>query len=129
MSNIPGIKNIHLVISTIIILPVAIAYGVSPKTVLPVLFDFKAGTTDLTNIFRATMGLYLAMCSLWITGIFKPGFWFTATIVNILFMGGLAFGRLISLAADGLPSVYLLTGLILESTLAIWGLINLRVYK
>ncbi len=67
------------------------------------------------------MGLYLTMIALWITGIFKPHYWFTATVTNVLFMFGLGFGRLISLVLDGTPSLGLLIGMLVEFLLAFWG--------
>lgn len=124
----PASKNLHLTVSTVIIIPVALAYGLYPQMMLPWLFDFKVDTTNLTSIFRAMMGLYLAMSVIWIMGIFKPQLWITATITNITFMGGLALGRLVSLALDGIPGIYFLIGLVLESLLAIWGLKNLKNY-
>ena len=50
------------------------------------------------------------------------------TITNITFMGGLALGRLVSLALDGVPGIYFLIGFMLEAVLAIWGLKNLKKY-
>jgi hypothetical protein len=94
----------------------------------PLLFDFKVDTINLANIFRAMMGLYLGMSVIWIMGIIKSKLWVTATITNITFMGGLALGRLVSLALDGVPGIYLLIGFILESALAIWGLKNLKKF-
>jgi hypothetical protein len=72
--------------------------------------------------------LYLGMAIIWIVGIFNPKFWTAATIANIVFMGGLAFGRLISLALDGLPSNSLLLGLIVEVALTFLALINFKKY-
>jgi hypothetical protein len=75
------------------------------------------------------MGLYLGISSIWIIGISKPKFWTMATLTNIIFMGGLALGRLLSLVLDGLPSIYFVIGLILELTLAFWGVRNLKKYS
>jgi len=72
------------------------------------------------------MGLYLAMAAFWITGIYNPAYWRSATIANVLFMIGLAAGRLFSLVADGVPSTLFLAGLALELILACWGLWNLK---
>ena len=96
---------------------------------LPWLFDFKVDNINLGNVFRGMMGLYLAMSVIWMMGIIKPRLWATATITNIAFMGGLALGRLVSLALDGIPGIYFLIGLALESVLALWGLSNLKKYK
>lgn len=115
-------------VSTLIIIPVALAYGLYPQMILPLLFDFNVESINLANIFRAMMGLYLGMSLIWIMGIIRSGFWITATITNITFMGGLALGRLVSLAIDGVPGIYFLVGLMVEVSLALWGVINLRKY-
>lgn len=124
-----GFKNLHLIISVILIIPVALVYGLYPGFILQGLFDFKIEGSDLANIFRAIMGLYLGMATIWIVGIFKPNFWAAATIANIVFMGGLALGRLISLVLDGLPSISLLLGLAAELALTLFALISLKRYR
>lgn len=71
----------------------------------------------------------MAMAAFWCIGIIKSRFWVAATWSNILFMGGLAFGRMISLILDGKPSEPFMAGLVLEIILSGWGLINLRKSK
>lgn len=122
-------QNLHLIISSVIVIPVALVYGLFPKVILPQLLDFSVETTDLANVFRAIMGLYLAFTILWILGIVRPIYWKAATISNILFMAGLAFGRLISLLLDGFPSAVFLIGTAGELVLAIFGMIQLQHYK
>ena len=121
--------NLHLVVSAIIIAIIAFAYGLSPNTILPKFFHFNVESTDLKQIFRATMGLYLGMVVLWLIGIFKAAYWRIATICNIVFMFGLAFGRIISLVVDGIPSIAFSVGLALELILAVCGIINLNKYR
>ena len=122
-------KNLHLTISATLITVIALTYGLFPNNILPKLFDFNVGSTDLKNVFRAMMGLYLGMVVLWLIGIFKPFHWRIATISNVFFMIGLAVGRIISLAIDGLPSIFFSVGLVLELILAVWGIRNLNKYK
>jgi hypothetical protein len=74
------------------------------------------------------MGLYLGMVAFWVIGIFKPSYWRSATISNVIFMIGLALGRIISLIIDGIPSITFSIGLALELTLALWGIKNLNKY-
>ena len=124
----PASKNLHLTVSILIILPIALAYGLYPQVMLPLLFDFKVDTINLANVFWAIMGLYLGMSVIWMMGIIKSRLWITATITNVTFMGGLALGRLVSLVADGIPGTYFLIGLVLELVLALWGLRNLKKY-
>ena len=122
-------KNLHLLISILIIVPVALSYGLMPDGFLENIFHFKFESIDLSGIFRALMGLYIGMSIFWLTGIIKPKFWTAATISNVLFMAGLAFGRIISILFDGPSSTIFLVGLIVEILLAVWGIINLKKYK
>ncbi len=119
-------KNLHLIISLFIVIPTALIYGLSPASILPIFFDFEVNTVELTNVFRALMGLYLGISTIWLAGILKPEYWQTATIINITFMAGLAFGRIISLAVDGVPSLGFIIGLLAECVLAVYAVIQLR---
>jgi hypothetical protein len=60
------------------------------------------------------MGLYLGLTIYLIIGVFKDEYWKTATITSAIFMGGLAFGRIISIVFDGIPSIPFLIGTVLE---------------
>ena len=122
-------KNLHLVISTLIVIPIALVYGIYPGKFFPILFDFEIASTDAHNIFKAVMGLYFSMAILWIAGILRPRFWEAATLTNILFMSGLAAGRLLSIAADGVPSLSLVIGLGLEIGLVAGGYYGWRKYS
>ncbi|CAN5558842.1 hypothetical protein BH10BAC2_BH10BAC2_32940 [soil metagenome] len=121
-------KSIHLIISSIVVVPIALVYGTGSDTLFPILFDFKADTTDLHNIFRAIMCLYIGMVIIWVVGIFKARFWEVATISNIVFMGSLAIGRLISFMIDGIGSPILIIGFCVEILLAITSYYNWRKY-
>jgi Domain of unknown function (DUF4345) len=123
------LKNLHLVISTVVVIPIAFVYGSGNERIFTLFFDFSPQTTDMHNIFRAIMCLYLGMSALWIAGIIKQAFWKAATITNLLFMASLALGRLVSFAFDGPPSVVLIIGFVGESLLAILALANLKKYK
>lgn len=106
----------------------ALVYGANPGKFLPLVFDFEVESLELKNIFRAVMGLYLAFASYWILGIRRPDYWRSATISNILFMGGLGAGRLISTILDGVSSQYTL-GMVLELLMMVWGIYNLEYEK
>ena len=118
-------KNLHLGSSAIIVLCVAFMYGLNPSKILPFVFDFKVESLELKNVFRAIMGLYLGFVAYWTIGILKPHHWRNATITNIIFMGGLAFGRIVCTVFDGISSQYM-AGLILELIFMFWGVLNLK---
>ncbi|OEK04835.1 DUF4345 domain-containing protein [Roseivirga misakiensis] len=121
-------KNIHLIISLTIVVPFAFVYGLNPESILPNYFDFEVNNVDLKHFFRAIMGLYLAIATSWVFGIIKPSFWKSATIINLIFMFGLAFGRIVSLAFDGIPSQILIRAIALELILGFFALYQLRKY-
>jgi hypothetical membrane protein len=101
---------------------VALTYGVAPADVLPKLMDLRIEGTDLTHILRAVMGLYLGMIVLWLVGAFRLDFTRAAVISEIFFMLGLASGRLLSIAVDGVPSIPLIIYTIVEIALGTWGI-------
>ena len=123
------LKNLHLIISVLIVIPAALFYGLFPKETATILFDFEVQSTDLKNVFRAILGLYLAFSTFWIMGILKPDFWKMATLSNFIFMIGLVAGRMLSMILDGIPSPAFSYGIIGELILAIFALYQYRKYK
>lgn len=112
----------YLLFSAASLLLVALSYGVAPADVLPKLMDLKIEGTDLTHILRAVMGLYLGMIVLWVIGALRLDFTRPAVISEIFFMLGLAGGRLLSIAVDGVPSIPLIFYAIVEIVLGTWGI-------
>jgi hypothetical protein len=121
-------QNVHLLLSSVIVIAAAFVYGLSPSTVLPKLFDFQVQTPDLSNVFRAIMGLYLAFALFWIVGMLNPSLWKAATLSQVLFMGGLTLGRILSLLFDGVPSMLFALGTIGELILAVFGYYQFRTF-
>jgi hypothetical protein len=115
-------QNLHLIISTLIVIPAAIVYGFQEN----LLFDVQINSIDEANMLKAIMGLYLGFASLWILGIINSNFWKTATISNMLFMLGLGFGRIISIVVDGIPSTIFIFGTIGELVLGFYALYTLK---
>lgn len=118
-------KNLHLIISVLIVIPIGCIYGFQPN----LLFDVNLNTIDEANIFKAIMGLYLAFASLWIVGILKPTFWKIATVSNMFFMLGLAFGRIISIFFDGFPSGVFVIGTLGELVLGFYAWYQLQKHR
>lgn len=115
-------KNLHLIISTLIVAPIAIVYGFQPN----MLFEVTINSIDEANIFKALMGMYLAFSMLWIIGIFQINFWKIATVSNVVFMLGLAFGRIISMLLDGIPTTFFIVGTIGELVLGLFAYYQLK---
>jgi hypothetical protein len=121
-------KNLHLLVSVILIGVIGAAYGFFPEKIVPALAGYEPGNTDISNAFKAIMGLYVGVAAFWLLGVLRPSLWYAATLLNIFFMLGLASGRLLSLALDGIPSEGLLVGLGLEFLLGLWGILSLRAF-
>jgi len=117
-------KNIHLLISVLIVVPSAIIYGSS--SIMQEFLDIQVNTIDLSNMLKAIMCLYLGISFIWILGIWKRGYWKIATELNILFMLTLATGRIISLVVDGLPSGGYIFGLLAEMSLGLFSIYQLK---
>ncbi len=112
------ISKIHLIISVLIVVPVAFVYGFNPSSE----FDIHLNTIDEHNFFKAIMGLYLGFSILWVLGIFKANYLKVALITNLIFMLGLGFGRLLSLFLDGTPTFGYQFGTLAELFLGFYGL-------
>ena len=121
------LKNIHLIISIIIVIPTAIIYG--SKSLLPEFLDIQIHTIDQSNMLKAIMVFYLGASIIWILGIFKSSYWKRATELNILFMLCLFIGRVLSIIFDGLPSYGYIYGAIGELILGVFSIYQLRNYN
>lgn len=113
--------------SSLIVIGDGLVYGIRHSKILHLILDFKVESNDLNNVFRAIMGLYLGLAAYWIIEIFKVEHWRNATLICTIFMGGLAFGRIISILFDGVPSLVFSDGTILEILFMIWGIRNLKI--
>ena len=120
-------KNLHLIISLLIVIPTAIIYG-SP-TILSERLDIQVNTIDLSNMMKAIMCLYIGISIVWILGVLKTKYWKNATQLNILFMLSLAIGRAISMLADGIPTDGYIFGIIAEFTLGLFSIYQLKRYS
>ena len=121
-------KNLHLIISILVIIPAGFMYGLFPEKVLPQLLDIQTFSVDLIHIFRAIMCLYFGIAGVWILGVLRPDYWRFATILAMVFMGCLMAGRIISFIFDGIPSLLFTLGVMGECVLAVFSWYQLKRY-
>lgn len=121
------LKNLHLIISLLIVIPTGIIYG-SPS-LLPEYLDIQVNTNDLSNMLKAIMCLYLGISIVWILGIWKTQYWISATQLNILFMLTLSTGRALSMITDGLPTVGYIVATITELIIGLYSIYQLKKYS
>jgi len=110
------------------LVPIALGYGAKPSVSLDVAFGIAVDTTNLTHIMRAVMGLYLAMVVLWVWGAFNKRMTLPALVGCAVFMLGLAAGRLLSFALDGMPHWVLVVYAVLEIVLGLGAVAIYRQY-
>ncbi len=116
----------YLLFSAAGLFVIALGYGIDPAAILPMALHVTVEGIDLTHIFRAVMGLYLAMIVLWILGAFRASLTKAAVIAEVTFMFGLAAGRALSIIIDGMPSVLLVIYAVLEIVMGLWGVLILK---
>lgn len=120
------LQKILLLLAAIGLIPIALSYGLVPKKALTMLYGFTVADDNLVHIFRAVMGLYLAQIAFWFLGAFKANFRKAAMYSLVVFMFGLAAGRVLSLVAEGMPHWLLVVYFFLEMTVGLLGLVLLK---
>ena len=91
----------YLLGAVVIVVPIALSYGLDPANVLPRVLDIEVKGADQTQIFRAMMFLYLGACVFWWIAAFKPDWQCVAVVWAVIFSLSLALGRMVSLIVDG----------------------------
>ncbi|ULN65109.1 DUF4345 domain-containing protein [Vibrio gigantis] len=115
-------QSVFLFIAVLGLTPIALSYGYAPVISLDYLFGIDASPINVTHIFRAVMGLYLALALFWIAGTLLKKYRLPALYSLVVFMLGLAAGRVISLVLDGMPHWLLFVYLILELGFGLVGI-------
>ena len=115
-----------LVFCAVGLVPIALGYGATPAASLDALFGITVDTTNLTHIMRAVMGLYFGMVVICLWGAFARSMAGPALAACAVFMLGLAAGRLLSFALDGMPHWLLIVYAALEIVL---GVVAILLYK
>lgn len=125
MKTPPAVRT-FLLICAVGLIPIALGYGAAPSVTLEMLFGINVEGTNLTHIFRAIMGLYLAMVVLWVLGAVSRALTRPALVCCAVFMLGLAFGRVLSFLVDGQPHWLLIIYALLEILFGVIAIIMLR---
>jgi hypothetical protein len=115
-------QKLVLLIAAIGLIPIALGYGFMPEKTLTPLYGFDVNNVNLKHIMRAVMGLYFGQVIIWFLGFSKPEFRRPAMYCLVVFMLGLAGGRILSLIVDGVSHWLLIVYLLLELCLGVIGL-------
>ena len=95
------LMKVFLLGAVVIVVPIALSYGLDPANVLPRFLDIKVEGNDQTQIFRAMMFLYLGACLFWAMAAFTPEWQRAGMVWAVIFSLSLAVGRIVSLIVDG----------------------------
>ncbi|GEA51026.1 hypothetical protein VIN01S_18300 [Vibrio inusitatus NBRC 102082] len=120
------VQSLFLLAASAGLLPIALSYGLVPTQSLSFLFGIDATPVNVSHIFRAVMGLYLALLLFWILGAFRDKYQLAALYSLVVFMLGLAGGRLISFLLDGMPHWLLAIYFALEVAFGVVGIAMIR---
>ena len=112
-----NIKKAYLILAFSSVSVIALLYGVAPEWFAQTFLGLPQLGRDFEHILRAIAGLYLALGSFWLYAAFHPHLRNIAVVTTAIFAGGLAAGRVLSLALDGQPSPLLLFYLAIELAL------------
>ena len=116
------LQKIVLAVAAIGLVPIALGYGFMPEKTLTPLYGFDVDNVNLKHIMRAIMGLYFGQVIIWLMGFSNPNLRRPAMFCLVVFMLGLAGGRILSLIVDGVPHWLLVVYLILELIIGLFGL-------
>tara|TARA_B100000965_G_C18961674_1_gene485768 strand:- start:25 stop:402 length:378 start_codon:yes stop_codon:yes gene_type:complete len=112
-------ESYFLLFISIGVFPAALGYGLDPHASLPFLYGIEVANNNLSNIFRAIMGLYIGCVLLWISGAFYKKLMVPALWCMFVFMLGIGLGRALSLIFDGMPDIVFVIFMIFELIAAV----------
>jgi hypothetical protein len=108
------IKKAFLIGAFVAVSIIALLYGISPRWFAATFLGITDLNPNVAHIMRAIAGLYLALAAFWLYAAFNDKYRNAALLTTILFAGGLAAGRCVSLILDGQPAPLLLIYLAME---------------
>ena len=91
-----SLHQVFLLIASIGLLPIALSYRAVPTASLDFLFAITVSDLNSVHIYRAVMGLYLGLIVFWLMGAFKASLREAALYSLVVFMLGLAAGRVLT---------------------------------
>ena len=125
-STVEKLQKVLLLFVSVGLIPIALGYGLVPAKSMDYLFGISVTGINLAHILRAVMGLYLALVIFWVIGAYKVQLRQAALYSLVVFMFGLAAGRILSIIIDGIPHWLLIIYLLLELGFGTLGLLLVK---
>lgn len=96
----------YLLITGLIFLVVGLRALLKPVEAVAIPYSLTGNNVDAKNYLRsAAGGVAIAAAALMIVGAFVPTFTLSGALVSVTILGGLVFGRVVSVLLDGSPGV------------------------
>jgi hypothetical protein len=96
----------YLLITGLIFLVVGLRALLKPVEAVAIPYALTGNNVDAKNYLRsAAGGVAIAAAALMIVGAFVPTFTLSGALVSVTILGGLVFGRVVSVLLDGSPGV------------------------
>jgi hypothetical protein len=121
------LKKAFLIFAFVAVTIFGLLYGISPRWYAATFLGITDLNPNVAHILRATMGLFLALAAFWLYAAFNEKYRDAALVTALLFAGGLAAGRCLSLIYDGQPAPMLLMYLAAELGVVVIGYWVLRL--
>lgn len=120
--------KIFLLFSAVMLYFVGAFYGINPIGSVGKVFQLLIlPGSDTEHVFRAVMGIYWGLATLFVVGAVNDRYTRPALIALIVFMLGAAIGRLLGLAIDGMPDAqFLKLSIVLELSFGLSAIHFLR---
>jgi len=115
------IKRAFLIFAFVAVTIFGLMYGLSPRWYAATFLGIPDLNINIAHILRALAGLYLALAGFWLYAALNDRYTDAAILTAILFAGGLAAGRCVSLIVDGQPAFMLMTYLAAEIGVVLIG--------
>ena len=115
------LKKAYLIFSFVTVTFFGLLYGISPRWYAAAFLGITDLNVNIAHILRALAGLYLALAAFWLYAAYHDKYKDAAILTAILFAGGLAAGRCVSLIVDGQPAPMLLIYLAAELAVVLVG--------
>lgn len=96
----------YLVVTGILFLIVGLRALLKPIEAVAIPFELRGESTDAKHYLRSGAGGVTIACgAVMVAGVFMPALELAALVVPVTVLGGLLFGRVVSLVLDGSPGV------------------------
>jgi hypothetical protein len=117
--------KIYLSTLGIVLTVIGLIYLVAPSTYLGTM-GVAVSAPSAMNILHAYGGCYLGFAAFLLVSTRRSGSPGVAVAASMLVMAGIVMGRIVGIAADGLPDRSIIVSTVVEIVFIVWGALTVR---